>query len=115
MHFVSTRPLQRDLENLAYPTFTQTRSEFFVKPPTKQFLGRASLGLYCFVREELGVHFHQGLVEHPGRKASGKANGREKRTIGSWVSIIYTALTNDQVWGHLVEALGSRTCQVRLV
>ncbi|EWZ33860.1 hypothetical protein FOZG_13550 [Fusarium oxysporum Fo47] len=73
MHFVSTRPLQRDLENLAYPTFTQTRSEFFVKPPTKQFLGRASLGLYCFVREELGV------------------------------------------WGHLVEALGGRTCQVRLV
>ncbi|KAM5366922.1 hypothetical protein ACJA88_011783 [Fusarium oxysporum] len=115
MHFVSTRPLQRDLENLAYPTFTQTRSEFFVKPPTKQFLGRASLGLYCFVREELGVHFHQGLVEHPGRKASGKVNGRKKRTIGSWVSIIFTALTNDQVWGHLVEALGSRTCQVRLV
>ncbi|KAJ4162194.1 hypothetical protein NW765_010289 [Fusarium oxysporum] len=115
MHFVSTRPLQRDLENLAYPTFTQTRSEFFVKPPTKQFLGRASLGLYCFVREELGVHFHQGLVEHPGRKTSGKVNGRKKRTIGSWVSIIFTALTNDQVWGHLVEALGSRTCQVRLV
>ncbi|QKD63001.2 L-Aspartase-like protein [Fusarium oxysporum Fo47] len=102
MHFVSTRPLQRDLENLAYPTFTQTRSEFFVKPPTKQFLGRASLGLYC-------------LVEHPGRKASGKVNGRKKRTIGSWVSIIFTALTNDQVWGHLVEALGGRTCQVRLV
>ncbi|KAL9561655.1 hypothetical protein ACKAV7_014211 [Fusarium commune] len=109
MHLVSTRPLQRDLENLAYSTFTQTRSEFFIKPPTKQFLGRASLRLYSFVREELGVPFHQGLVEHPGRSTGGKINGREKRTIGSWVSIIYTALTNDHVWGPLVEALGSKT------
>ncbi|EXK24321.1 phenylalanine ammonia-lyase [Fusarium oxysporum f. sp. raphani 54005] len=115
MHLVSTRPLQRDLENLAYSTFTQTRSEFFIKPPTKQFLGRASLSLYSFVREELGVPFHQGLVEHPGRSVGGKINRREKRTIGSWVSIIYTALTNDHVWGPLVEALGSKTCSMRPV
>ncbi|KAK2668214.1 Phenylalanine ammonia-lyase, shielding domain superfamily [Fusarium oxysporum f. sp. vasinfectum] len=115
MHLVSTRPLQRDLENLAYSTFTQTRSEFFIKPPTKQFLGRASLRLYSFVREELGVPFHQGLVEHPGRSVGGKINRREKRTIGSWVSIIYTALTNDHVWGPLVEALRTKTCSMRLV
>ncbi|KAF4502390.1 phenylalanine ammonia-lyase [Fusarium agapanthi] len=109
IHLVSTRPLQRDLESLVYSTFTQTRSEFFVKPLTKQFLGHASLRLYSFVREELGVPFHQGLVEHPGRSVGGKISGREKRTIGSWVSIIYTALKNDQVWGPLVEAIGSKT------
>ncbi|KAF5631670.1 phenylalanine ammonia-lyase [Fusarium sp. NRRL 25303] len=99
-----------DLESLAYLAFTQTQSAFFIKPPTKQFLGHASLRLYSFVREELGVPFHQGLVEHPGRSNGGKINGREKRTIGSWVSIIYTALNNDQVWGPLGQALGSKTC-----
>ncbi|KAF5981210.1 phenylalanine ammonia-lyase [Fusarium bulbicola] len=83
VHIVSIRPLQRDLESLACSTFAQTRSEFFVKPLTKQFLGHASLRLYSFVREELGVPFHQGLVEHPGRNIGGKINGREKRTIGS--------------------------------
>ncbi|KAG4262737.1 phenylalanine ammonia-lyase [Fusarium proliferatum] len=106
----SMRTLQRDLETLAHSTFSQTRSEFFVKPPTKQFLGHASLTLYSFVRKELGVPFHQGLVEHPGKDTGGKINGREKRTIGSWVSIIYTALNNDQVWGPLGQALGSKTC-----
>ncbi|KAG5821128.1 hypothetical protein H9Q74_001884 [Fusarium xylarioides] len=110
MHLESTRPLQMDLEKLAHLTFTKIRSEFFVKPTTRQFLGRTSLRLYLFVREELGVPFHQGLVEHPGRGAGAKINGREKRTIGSWVSIIYTALNNDQVWGPLVDALGSKTC-----
>ncbi|KAF5598055.1 phenylalanine ammonia-lyase [Fusarium pseudocircinatum] len=109
MHLVSAHPLQRGLESLAYSTFTQTRSEFFVNPSTKQHLGSASLRLYSFVREELGVPFHQGLVEHPTRSPSGKINGREKRTIGSWVSIIYTALTNDRVWDPLVEALRSKT------
>ncbi|KAF5717173.1 phenylalanine ammonia-lyase [Fusarium mundagurra] len=97
MHLVSARPLQRDLEKLAYSTFTQTRTEFFVMTPTKQYLGQASLRLYSFVREELAVPFHQGLIEHPTRSPNGKINGRQKRTIGSWVSIIYTALTNDQV------------------
>ncbi|KAF5624630.1 phenylalanine ammonia-lyase [Fusarium tjaetaba] len=110
MHLESTRPLQMDLEKLAHLTFIKIRSEFFVKPTTKQLLGRASLRLYLFVREELGVPFHQGLVEHPGRGPGAKINGREKRTIGSWVSIIYTALNNDQVWGPLVDALGSKTC-----
>jgi phenylalanine ammonia-lyase len=74
MHLVSTRPLQRDLENLAYSTFIQIRTEFFVQPTTKQFLGRASLKLYFFVREERGVPFHQGLVEHPGRSGSSTIN-----------------------------------------
>ncbi|KAF5593867.1 phenylalanine ammonia-lyase [Fusarium subglutinans] len=109
MNIVSTRSLQRDLESLAYSIFTQSRSDFFVKPLTKQHLGHASLRLYSFVRDELGVPFHQGLVEHPGRSLGEKINGREKRTIGSWVSIIYTALKNDQVWGPLVDAVGGKT------
>ncbi|KAH7216934.1 L-Aspartase-like protein [Fusarium redolens] len=75
MHLVSTRPLQRDLETLAYSTFIQRRTELFTQPTTKQFLGRASLRLYSFVREELGVPFHQGLVEHPGRRSSSTING----------------------------------------
>nr|RBQ85602.1 hypothetical protein FVER53263_10552 [Fusarium verticillioides] len=110
MHLVSAPPLRRGLESLAYSTFTQTRSEFFLNPPTKQFLGNASMRLYSFVRDELGVPFHQGLVEHPGRGPGVKINGREKQTIGSWVSIIYSALNNDQVWGPLVDALGSKAC-----
>ncbi|KAH7121685.1 L-Aspartase-like protein [Dactylonectria macrodidyma] len=97
--------LQQCLKELAHSTFTVARDEFFNQPITKSFLGCASKKLYSFVRDELGVPFHQGLVEHPGPKRGETVNGRRMRTIGSWVTRIYKAISNDRIWHPLAEAM----------
>lgn len=45
---------------------------------TPGYLGKASQRMYTFVRQELGVRFHRGLIEHPTQPA-----GRKDRCWGS--------------------------------
>lgn len=61
-----------DVYGAAKGAFLDTR-------PTPSFLGAGSRAMYAVVREELGVPFHKGFVEHP-------------KTIGSWISVLYEAL-----------------------
>jgi hypothetical protein len=56
------------------------------------------------VREDLGVPFHRGLVEHP-TPGDVVINGRPKKTIGSWVGIIYESLRDGRLYDKLMEAL----------
>lgn len=66
---------------------------------------------YKFVREELSVLSHRGLVEHPAPKGiKGKViSNREKKAISTWVGIIYKSLRGRKlgriVIGTLTEGL----------
>lgn len=62
-------------------------------------LGAASKALYRFVRRELGIPFHCGVVEHPtidGLTVPGVPH-RPRKTIGSWISIIYEAIRDGRI------------------
>lgn len=62
-------------------------------------LGSASRSLYRFVRRDLGIPFHCGVVEHPaidGLTDPGVPR-RPRRTIGSWISIIYEAIRDGRI------------------
>ena len=48
--------------------------------------------------------FHRGLVEHP-TPGDVVINGRPKKTIGSWVGIIYESLRDGRLYDKLMEAL----------
>lgn len=88
-------------------TFVTQRESFFREQNTVSYLGAASRKLYTFVRVDLGVPFHQGLIEHPGRGCDVSINGRPKRTVGSWVSIIFGAICDDRIWKGMVEVLNA--------
>lgn len=70
---------------------------------TTTYLGRGAAALYTFVRKDLGVPFHRGLVDDP-TSANGEL-GRERKTIGGWVSVIYEALRDGRVVDVLVKLL----------
>jgi phenylalanine ammonia-lyase len=89
------------LLNSIYDT---TASAFFTSQHTDEMLGTGSKILYRTVRRQLGVPFHQGFVEHP-TAASETHAGREKKTVGSWVSIIYEAIRDGRLLDPLMATL----------
>ncbi|KAL4930459.1 aromatic amino acid ammonia-lyase [Aspergillus undulatus] len=92
-------------------TYHSTRSQFCKAPDTASYLGRGSRIIYQAVREELSVPFHQGFIEQPSGEpgATNTLDGREKKIIGGWISIIYEALCDDKLYGVLLDALQSST------
>lgn len=74
---------------------------------TPKYLGQAARKMYCFVRGELGVPFHRGLVDSPEYRGpdEGQGGGREKRTIGSWISVVYEALRAGSLWKPVMDAV----------
>jgi phenylalanine ammonia-lyase len=92
-------------------SYEQMREEMFQchMDITPQQLGQGSRKLYLFVRKDLKVPFHRGLVEDPTRlltndeQASFPAN--ERRTIGSLISIIYEAIRNGSIRNPLMGAV----------
>ena len=65
--------------------------------------------MYRFVRYELGVPLHKGLVEHPtypnAERDGVRASAGEKVTIGKRVSTIYAALRSGRMRKVLLECL----------
>ncbi|TVY12854.1 Phenylalanine aminomutase (L-beta-phenylalanine forming) [Lachnellula arida] len=83
--------------------YESSTTAFFKKQHTADLLGVGSKTLYLAVRQQLGVPFHTGLVEHPTAKSS-TINGRAKKSIGSWISIIYEALRDGRLHRALIDA-----------
>jgi len=77
--------------------FDSMRSDFFKEQHTASYLGSASKTLYTFVRKDLNVPFHQGLVEHPTIAHTGQVKEPQQKTVGSWVSIIYAAIRDGRL------------------
>lgn len=86
--------------------YRETADAFFLKQHTGDLLGEGSKILYQTVRQELGVPFHQGFVEHPA-VGDESLNGRSKKTIGSWISIIYEAIRDGRLMDPLMQSLAS--------
>ncbi|EPS40182.1 hypothetical protein H072_5961 [Dactylellina haptotyla CBS 200.50] len=84
------------LQSESMSLFQSKLAAFVENPCTEDFLGRASKRLYQFVRHELAVPFHQGYDEHPTVPTKTKF-GRERRTVGGWISIIYAALRDGRI------------------
>jgi phenylalanine ammonia-lyase len=60
---------------------------------TPTYLGNAAKRMYLFIRKDLAVGFHRGLVEHPTQPLTSDQRITEPRkTIGSRISVIYEAL-----------------------
>lgn len=78
--------------------FTTNRTAYFAHPDASPFVGKASLGLYQYVRKELQVPFHKGLADRPTR-----ANGR--RSVGSNISVIYEAMRDGGLYAVVVGCL----------
>ncbi|KAK3079046.1 hypothetical protein LTS18_005884, partial [Coniosporium uncinatum] len=74
---------------------------------TPTYLGLASEKMYRFVRRELDVPFHRGLVEDPTVPlGEGVEMGKgHRRTIGSMISVVYEALRDGRLHEPVMEAV----------
>ncbi|KAM3499738.1 hypothetical protein MY10362_007019 [Beauveria mimosiformis] len=99
------------LSALTLETYTAHRESFFRNLATSRFLGDGTKVMYLFVREQLGVPMHRGLVEHPvaGAADGNMIDGRPKKTIGSWVSIIYEAIRAGSFSDAMLEFVDAST------
>jgi phenylalanine ammonia-lyase len=93
----------------AYVNF---RAQFFQNQTTVEYLGQASKKIYSFVRQDLGVPFHRGLVEQP-TPGDTMLDRRPKKTIGSWVRIIYESLRDGRLYEKLMDALAEGLVEVK--
>ncbi|KAL4892225.1 L-Aspartase-like protein [Aspergillus ambiguus] len=84
--------------------YQETTEAFIARPHTVNLLGDGSKTLYRTVRETLGVPFHRGFVEHPTNQST-ELDGRDKKTVGSWVSIIYESLRKGELQAPLMTLL----------
>ncbi|KAK3045902.1 hypothetical protein LTR09_012568 [Extremus antarcticus] len=96
-----------------WETWQAVFADFCQHQPTEDHLGAATKVLYCFVRKELMVPFHQGFVEHP-TAAANTLNGRQKKTIGGWISVIHDALRDGRAEDGLMAFLTSQSCSERM-
>ncbi|KAA8650133.1 aromatic amino acid ammonia-lyase [Aspergillus tanneri] len=85
--------------------YKQAIDRFCKTQNTPDYLGVGSKAIYLAVRHQLGIPFHQGFTEHPSADMPDKINGRAKKTIGSWISIIYEALRDHSLSGVILDAL----------
>lgn len=98
-----------ELIDLIGKIYIDYRASFFKQQDTPSYIGKAAMIMYNYVRHELAVPFHQGLVEHPlpgdANPGAGTINGRSKKTIGGWISIIYESLRSGDMHSHLMACL----------
>nr|POF11500.1 phenylalanine aminomutase (l-beta-phenylalanine forming) [Quercus suber] len=78
-------------------------------PPTVKYLSHGSTALYRFIRNDLGIPLHKGLVEHPPYPDTCRDGihvaPQDRRTIGSRVGVIYAALRSGRFGPILLESL----------
>ncbi|OTB18508.1 hypothetical protein K445DRAFT_309245 [Daldinia sp. EC12] len=85
-----------------YAVWEKTFDAFCAKPHTAELLGKGAKVLYQYVRQTLSVPFHQGFVEHPTIQVD-ELNGRPKKTVGGWISIVHDAIKDGSLYGPLIE------------
>ena len=81
----------------------RTCHRFLIRQTTPDYLGAGTKTMYLWIRQGLRVPLNQGLVDHPDH-----SDGREKTTIGTNITKIYTAIRA----GELVVPLQAATEQI---
>lgn len=84
-------------------TFCSNRASYIANFDASPYLGLAANRMYNFVRKELNIPMHRGLVDHP-TLASG-ASATQKKTTGTQISIIYHALREGRLAVPIMECL----------
>ncbi|KAK6346576.1 hypothetical protein TWF696_006698 [Orbilia brochopaga] len=91
---------------------TMQQKSFNGELGTESYLGVSSKLLYRFVRTELNVPFHCGLVEHPTVKGD-DVPARPRKTIGAWISIIFNAIIDGRIQAPLQGAYTKGAQQIK--
>jgi phenylalanine ammonia-lyase len=92
--------LQKEICQKAKSLFEAFRARSFSGDlNAESSLGPAAKALYHFVRRDLEVPFHCGIGEHPtcDTEAAADVPHRPRKTIGSWISIIYDAVRDGRI------------------
>lgn len=109
--FASLIPWSEELAAIIASSVRETRVRFSSGegPTTLEYLGHGSATMYRFVRYELNVPLHKGLVEHPtypnAERDGVRASAGEKVTLGKRISTIYCALRSGRMRKVLLECL----------
>lgn len=102
-----TNALSEMLRNI----YDSNRQEMFEKHSeiTPPYLGQGSVKLYLYVRQELGIPLHRGLVDDPTYviQANQKASTcpKERKTIGSLISRVYESIQTGAIHDQVMVAL----------
>ncbi|PSN59403.1 putative phenylalanine ammonia-lyase [Corynespora cassiicola Philippines] len=95
---------QEQAANLLIETYDSTRKEFFKRQTTEGYVCEASKVVYGFVRRDLGVPMHRGLVDHPTLIHRGGADeNRPRKILGTFASEIYMALRDGRLHKRVEE------------
>lgn len=81
--------------------YFQHRQLYFAAPDASPYLGAASARMYRYVRKELRVPFHKGLMDRPTRD-------NRLKTIGSNISVIHEAMRSGRLYDPVLMCLGAR-------
>jgi len=109
--FSSLTSWSEELTTIISSSVRETRVRFSSGegPTTLGYLGHGSATMYRFVRYELGVPLHKGLVEHPtypnAERDGVRASAGEKVTLGKRISTIYGALRSGRMRKVFLECL----------
>lgn len=104
------------------------RSDYFSTGDATEFLGQASKQLYHFVRKDLNVPMHRGIIDHPTPSSTlftssdtlhlGGVDSDEdwrKNTVGHWISVIHEAIQNDSVMEVVFKCMADGLVEPELV
>jgi phenylalanine ammonia-lyase len=86
--------------------FLANREAYLANPDASGRLGKAAKIMYQFVRKDMGIPMHRGLVDHPTYRAEGMVDdGREKVTTGTQIGRIYKCLREDGMTDAIMRCL----------
>ena len=85
--------------------FLTNRAAYLANPDATPYLGAASRKMYRFVRRELKVPFHRGLVDHPTVQTPQGDGSKVKKNTGSQISTIYEALRDERLMAPVMECV----------
>jgi phenylalanine ammonia-lyase len=85
-------------------SFAGAHEKMLSSPDTAAYLGTASKRMFEYVRKNLGVPLHRGLVDHPSPAMGSKVDGRKELT-GTQISVIYAALRSGELFIPVIECL----------
>jgi phenylalanine ammonia-lyase len=77
--------------------FVANRETYFANPNASDYLGSASARMYNYIRRELKVPMHRGLVQSRRLEISDGSNRQTRLTAGSDISRLYQALKDERL------------------
>ncbi|KAI7971149.1 hypothetical protein EIK77_002349 [Talaromyces pinophilus] len=92
---------QRRASTTLRTLYDRTREEFYKNQTTADYLSPASAKLYTFIRKDLQVPFHRGLIDHPTTSAAIDSESGPGKILGTLASEIYLAIRSGRIH-HIV-------------